>query len=68
MKTKNRKKKINPLKEYRVLRELTQAELAKKLKCTHSAISKIERGEVKLPMPGLRKRMIKLTGYDPWEI
>lgn len=55
------------LKECRIKKGMTQAELAKKLKIHVQFVSNIERGSCGVPRKRL-KRWVKLVGAEPYQV
>jgi transcriptional regulator with XRE-family HTH domain len=65
------------IRDYRNSHQLTQDELARKVKCNIQQISQIERGVVGLPMVlakklskvlGITEHEFKLATFNDWEI
>ena len=58
---------INKIKALRTLRNLTQDQIAKELRCDHSKISRIERGFIR-PSKEEKEKIAELLKVSPEEI
>ena len=58
---------FNKIKVLRALRNLTQDQIAKELRCDHSKISRIERGYIQ-PKPEEKQKIADLLEVSPGEI